>query len=715
MSASADVGTVMTGLGGQDAERPLGATPPSRPPAFTMRDFLIATFFHIRIVIVAALLPAVIALGAAFTAKTEYTASSLLMVIISREVTTNQNLTDSGPAVLSIEGLKQVESEVQILESADVIRTTIEQIGIDRLFPSGPFSFLSDLMRTDSDRMDRAISRFRKVLHTAVLSDSNIVQVSITLPDRDLAVEVTDTLVRNYLAYRRKVFENPTARILMVEVERFKNDLSGVDKEIEALKNRVGIIDFSQDAILAANQVDSILQRRRQVAERQVAVKAQLAEAESQLKGLPEQVFDFTQKSDALGNDDDTNTLTKLLMERDRLQAQYAPGSQMLREVNRQIATVQNKIATRNQRLYSTDRDVRNPAISYVQNMILSLRVEFDALGRQTVELEAQQKKAEERLASLRAAETQLVELNRRRDTLSDGYREYLRRAVAANIEETAARVRESNVRVVQEAGAAVTSRNLALPLVAAGLFGGLLFGAAAGAIASALRTTFIMPSEAERALQLPSLAEFSAPRAGGPATISDMAMGGLATLLLDTRVDDRPVQVIHVLTAQRDDDVPALCRRLAEEFATQRGWRTLFVDLCSATPYPVPAANVEIKGGLAVTRTPVAQLWATASVEQSPLLSVRLSLADGARMRDELKEAFECVVICSVAQGSYVVTDRLNQLADGNILMVRAEATRKPAALHMRDSVIENGGVLLGFVFFDRHYYLPEWLYRRT
>lgn len=712
MSLTLDGGADATGTVRDQDLNASGLVPETRAPAFTTRDFLIATFFHIRIVLIAAMVPLLLAFAAAFTAKTEYTAKSLLMVIVSREVT-NANVTDSGPAVLSIEGLKQVESEVQILESADVLRATIEQIGIDRLFPSGLLSYITSFLKSDADRMDQAIEKFRKVLRASVVSGSNVVEVSVTLPNRALAVEATDALVKNYLNYRRKVFENPTARILQIEVERFRMDLAGTDREIEALKSKVGIIDFSQDAILAANQVDTLLQRRRQVAERQVAVTAQLAEAEKQMKALPEQVFDFTQKTDALGNDEDANVLTRLLVERDRIKAQYAPGSQLLRDIDRQIATVRGKMENRSERPYSTDRDVRNPAISYVQNMILSLRVEQDALGRQFTELEQQQKVAEQRLSALRGAETQLIELNRRRDTLSDGYREYLRRAVAANIEETAAKTRESNVRVVQEAGASVTSRNLALPFLAAGLFGGLLFGAAAGAIASALRTTFIMPSEAERALQLPVLAEFGSMEAGSLAL--DTALGGLATLLLDTRVDDQPLQLIHFLAPQRGEETPAFCRRLAEEFATQRGLRTLIVDLCSPVPAPLVASGFEMKGGLAVTRTPLPQLWTAVDVEKSPLLNVRLPLVDGVRMRDELKQAFECVIVCSPVQGTFVVTDRLNQLADGNILMIGAESTRKPAALHMRDSVLENGGTLLGFVFFGRRYYLPEWIYRRT
>ena len=55
-----------------------------------------------------------------------------------------------------------------------------------------------------------------------------------------------------------------------------------------------------------------------------------------------------------------------------------------------------------------------------------------------------------------------------------------------------------------------VTRRNLRLPLAAGSLFAALLFGAAAGAAASAMRNVFIQPREAERTLQIPRLGEFN-------------------------------------------------------------------------------------------------------------------------------------------------------------------------------------------------------------
>ncbi len=682
---------------------------------FTVRDFLIATFFHIRIVLLAAALPFAIAIGAAATSRTEYTASSLLMVIVSREVSNSQNVTDSGPSVLSIEGLKQVESEVQIIESADVVRATVEQVGVDRLFPPGRFSAITRIFSSDKDAMDKAVERFQASLRASVLADSNVIRVSFTNPDRDVAVEAADALVKNYLSVRRRLFENPTAKILNLEVERFRQDLSSVDAQIEKLKAKVGIIEFSQDAILASNQVDGILQRRRQVAEREVAVTAQLTEAEKQLAALPDSVFDFSEKTDALPGDEDNNTLTKLLLERDRVSSQYAPGSQLLRDLDRQIATIRARIKSRSERRYNTDRAVRNPQVNYIQNMILSLRVEQDSLSRQKDELVQQQRVAEERLAALRAAETPLIELNRRRDSLGEGFREYQRRAVAASIEEAAAQSRQSSVRVVQDAGSAVTKRSLALPLVAAGLFAGLLFGGAAGAIASTLRTSFIMPGEAERALGMPAIAVLDDTGEQPDSLATERAISSCATLLLDTRIDDQPLRAIHFLSPEDDDALPWFARSLAEEFARQRQKRTLFVDLCSATPYPLVGAESAVRGGVAVAATPVPLLWVAAEADRSPLLDLRLPIAEAEMMMAELKQAFECIVVCSNLPRASLVTQRFSQLVDGNVMAVQAERTRKPAAIHLRDSVIESGGLLFGFIFLGRRYYLPNWLYRRA
>lgn len=417
--------------------------PWSQGQPFTLRDVLISGFFHRRMIIFFALLPLIVGAIAVIETKTNYTASGLLMVLVNREFSGIQNVTDSGPAVLSIEGLKSVESEIQIIESAETIRTTITTVGLERIFPDTSFiERLRGLFSLGDNPMDDAIERFRRNLSSSVQSGSNVIRVSYSNPDRAVAIAVTNELVRAYLERRRVLFQNPTSGILAEEVQRLNDQLLNLDREIEAVKVGANIIDFAQDSVLAANQVDTIIQRRRQVEEWVAGVAGQLTEAEKQKTALTETVFDFYQQSDAVANDDDRNLLTRLQTDRNRLTSLYPATSPAVREVDKKIATVREAMQSPDQKVSWTKREVRNPTVSFVTNMILSLSVEQDSLKQQIAELDAQQEVAQKRLAAVRAAEAKLIELNRQRDVLTDSYREYIKRAQAAKIEETSSAVR---------------------------------------------------------------------------------------------------------------------------------------------------------------------------------------------------------------------------------------------------------------------------------
>ena len=364
--------------------------PWSQGQPFTLRDVLISGFFHRRIIIFFALLPLIVGAIAVLETKTNYTASGLLMVLVNREFSGIQNVTDSGPAVLSIEGLKSVESEIQIIESAETIRTTITTVGLERIFPDTSFiERLRGLFSRGDNPMDDAIERFRRNLSSSVQSGSNVIRVSYSNPDRAVAIAVTNELVRAYLDRRRVLFQNPTSGILAEEVRRLNDQLLNLDREIEAVKVAADMIDFAQDSVLAANQVDTIIQRRRQVEERVAGVAGQLTEAEKQKTALTETVFDFYQQSDAVANDDDRNLPARLQTDRNRLTSLYPATSPAVREVDKKIATVREAMQSPDQKVSWTKREVRNPAVSFVANMILSLSVEQDSLKQQIAELDA--------------------------------------------------------------------------------------------------------------------------------------------------------------------------------------------------------------------------------------------------------------------------------------------------------------------------------------
>lgn len=692
--------------------------------AFTPRDLLILAFYHKRVIVFAALLPIIAGLIAAVHARTQYTADSLILMLVNREQAGIQEVAGN-PSVLSIDGLKLVDSEVKILESRQNIERTLSTLDVAALFPDLMRPWLFGLLEVEpEDRLEKAAEQFRRQLRVEQQSSSNIVRVSFSHEDPDLAAAAVNTLANAYLERRRAIFENPRSPFLSNELARFADQLKSIEGQIQSLKSEYGIIDLTQETLLAVNQVDNIVQRRRQSLERQAALQAEVATARQRLAALPERVFDFQEKTNQTHNDDDRNVLLRLELERDRLITQFNPDYPPLQEIERKIKTVRQSLRGNDKPIFTASREVRNPSIAFLNNHLLTLEIEQDAVRRQLDELDRQHTIAEEKVVRLRGAETELRELERTRGVLEGIYRDYAQRTEAARAEEEAAKVRASNVRVVQEAVAPVMGTSMRLSFVLAGMIGGVLMGAGAGILATWLRQVYILPSEIERGLGIPAVASFAegAGDLSGPGAQQELIH--LAAQLLDQTIDGRPLALVQFVTANESDGEVAVARGLALEFAKGRGLRTLVINLCGdgsnellaieeapdgAMTEPVPVADSDIHTIPSV----VPLLWVTQHAPQSALGSLRTSLAQSRQMLERLRQRFDMVLILSPPVSNNHLARRLAPMVDANILIARAEHTRAPVVARLRDTILQSGGDLLGLVLTGRQFHIPQAIYR--
>jgi hypothetical protein len=79
----------------------------------------------------------------------------------------------------------------------------------------------------------------------------------------------------------------------------------------------------------------------------------------------------------------------------------------------------------------------------------------------------------------------------------------------------------------------------------------------------------------------------------------------------------------------------------------------------------------------------------------------------------DELRQHFGMLLVLAPAEFSGIAVNRLATMVDANLAIVRAEHTRGPVVLSLRDAILTAGGNMLGFIFVGRKYYLPSWLLR--
>ena len=80
----------------------------------------------------------------------------------------------------------------------------------------------------------------------------------------------------------------------------------------------------------------------------------------------------------------------------------------------------------------------------------------------------------------------------------------------------------------------------------------------------------------------------------------------------------------------------------------------------------------------------------------------------------EEAKEKFDLILIDSAPASASPDGIALSRFVDGVVLVLAADKTRKPVAENLKNQIVQNGGNLLGMVFNNRRYHIPESVYRR-
>lgn len=80
----------------------------------------------------------------------------------------------------------------------------------------------------------------------------------------------------------------------------------------------------------------------------------------------------------------------------------------------------------------------------------------------------------------------------------------------------------------------------------------------------------------------------------------------------------------------------------------------------------------------------------------------------------DAAMEKFDLVLIDSAPASASPDGIALSRYVDGVVLVLEADKTRKPVAENLKNQILQNGGNLLGMVFNNRRYHIPEFVYKR-
>lgn len=664
----------------------------------SLRDLLVHVFYNQKAILVCLVLGLTLGVVAAVFSPPKFTAASLILLRIGATQAAQEGLngpqTYQGGEVV----LRALQSEVQIIRSDPVLQAAMAKL-------------------SEEDNDPAALGQFAKALKVEIEDGSNVLRIAFTDGDRDYALRAVQAVADAYIDRRAELYVNASRDRQDREIDRYDMALSQTEGEIQQIRQAHDVLDIDKDVALASDRLEALIQRANQAQERRGAVSAELAAVSRQLAATSERVLDSQERTNTTPNDEARNTLLRLRQDRAHVVEQYTEDWPGLAEIDARIAAAQAQIVENAQDIRSSDRTVRNPVADLLVQRRASLGIELASLQRQSAELATQLAAARGRVGELRTAEMRLHDLERRRSASETIHRSLLIGRAGAALEDRAVDDRNTTVRVVQPPTAPLTGRDLRPTLVLAGVALGIALAIAATSVSIVLRQVFIAPGEAETSLGLDALMSIDATAANLRSDAGLTAMARLAGLLLDLEFDGRPLQVFQFV----GDDAGSKCRLalgVAQAMAARAGGAVLLIDLDAADHYRKKAGEAvqRLPAGpthLDVARSTSAGLWAAVNTTQTPLGAPAATAEEARAFLDLMRGAFSRIVLVGARDFDLPDARRLHGLADANILIVQAEATRAPAARRMREVVLASGGDLLGFVFVGRRRHVPEAIYR--
>ncbi|MBO9709578.1 MAG: GumC family protein [Caulobacter sp.] len=446
---------------------------------------------------------AIFLLGLAFatTLKKTYTASSSLFVRLGQEYVYEPRAGDAARgAVPDVDQVIQSESE--ILGSGELRERVIRQVGFGRIFPSAANKYASASPEGKRKLMAEGRDSLARNLKIETAPDNSIIRLSYSNQDPEVAEKVLNTLLEQYLVYRRTLLINGSDSGLERQREIFTQKLAQTDAAYQAFLSGNDIGDF-------AAQKTALTQLQAQAESQKYATDAQLKDRQGRLAAVSAELA-RTPATTVLYSDSDmsaSSKLAQLKLDREGLLARYRPDAQPVRDVEAQIAQLEQGVSSGRTNGEGARRSGPNPIWQTLQSTRNDLTAEVAALQQSQAAYAQQVQDVNQRLLRLAELEPTFNQLSRDRDVLSSNVRDFTVKEQQDQAQRQMSAEGSDNIRIVQRAVAPSTGKSLKKPVLVLAFLFAAFTAACAGLVRMLLRPGLQTPASASRTLGLPVLA----------------------------------------------------------------------------------------------------------------------------------------------------------------------------------------------------------------
>lgn len=447
------------------------------------------------------LLGLILTVVASLAAPKKYTSEAALLLRLGREYVYTPEVGDPSTSTpITYDREQTLLAESRILTSRDLKMTVLEKMGAKQLYPQ--------LAGMDSQKQSNAaLLQLENALDAELLKGSNLMQVSFTHTDPDMAAKVLSQIIDAYLQKRSVIFASAAYGTAEADFVARTIQLNAAESKLAAVKNARNIRVFSEEQSLLLSQRNALEQRQADTA---LALAQASARASSLRNSMASVSADVTltsenQRSEAIENARKL-MLDLKLKERD-LSSKFFDTNPAVQDVRADIERANVFIKELEAQPVRVVRTGRSPSRDVVESDLLRTTADTEQARAGTSALAVQRAALERRLAAFAQTERELLSLERERRFAEVNYDAAAKRLRDEQALEDLDRKRRSNVSIVQAPVVPLNAKSLGSIILVVGVFLSVCAALLTAFMSALLRDTFLTHDQVERKLGLPQLA----------------------------------------------------------------------------------------------------------------------------------------------------------------------------------------------------------------
>jgi len=446
--------------------------------ALTFRDILRFVRRQYRIVAASVVLCLLLAVAATLVMRSVYQSDAVVVVKFGREFVYRSEVGDSTTAAVptSANTEELLNTLVQLLQSRDIAKATLLEVGSETLYPD---------LRLSNGEIDeaKATERFIRSLSARPLRTSNVVQLSFQHPNPQLAQKTLTTMIQVFRDRSLSVYATSQTHFLKRQEELAQSRLDQAAGRLAQFRSQYGVLAFESG-------LPMLLQQRSDLTALVARGEADLAAATDQVTNLrqqaqntPAEIVAHVDTEQSRVVDDARSKLLNLRLREQELVTQFADESPPLKQVRAEIKLAEQFLKQQSTEFAGTVRRARNQTLMSIEQELARAEAERAAVAARTGRLREEVGKLDTQLATYAKQDPERWSLERAVDMARAEVKQIATRVEQARLLDAANENRVSNISIIQtpslpDLREPVRPRwpvNLALGLVAGLALGGLL------------------------------------------------------------------------------------------------------------------------------------------------------------------------------------------------------------------------------------------------